>query len=114
MDRRASLAAAVALSALAVAAVAPRYIKLSSAEAAAPPATAKAAATAELVGPGGVRFGTATLDESPRGVLIRVQARGLPPAGTASTSTRSATAATPSSSARAATCTAGPRPSTAC
>ena len=76
MNRRASLAAAVAVSALAVAAVAPRFIKLSSAEAASPAVAIKAAA--ELVGPRGVRFGTATLDESPRGVLIRVHARGLP------------------------------------
>ena len=77
MNRRASLAAAVALSALAVAAVAPRFIKLSSAEAASPVVATKAAA--DLVGPRGARLGSATLEESTRGVLIRVQARGLPP-----------------------------------
>lgn len=77
MDRRASLIAALALTALAGAAVAPRMIKLSGANAATP--TASSAATAELVAPGGAALGIATLAESPRGVLIRLQASGLPP-----------------------------------
>jgi Cu-Zn family superoxide dismutase len=96
MNRRASLAAALAVTAMAVAAVAPRVVHLSSAQAepaaVAPPLSAQAASTAggasvpdvrrasaDLVGPGGRRLGTATLAESPRGVLISVQARGLPP-----------------------------------
>lgn len=35
-------------------------------------------ATADLLGSGGKRIGTATLTESPRGVVMRVEARGLP------------------------------------
>jgi Cu-Zn family superoxide dismutase len=77
MNRRASLAAAVALTALAVAAVAPRVIRLSGAEAATPVVATRAQAA--LVAPDGRTLGSATLEESTRGVLIRVDARGLPP-----------------------------------
>lgn len=77
MNRRASFAAALAVSALAVAAIAPRYVKLSSAEAASPKVATRA--TVDLVGPRGAKLGAATLEESTRGVLIRVQGQGLPP-----------------------------------
>lgn len=76
MDRRASLAAALVVSALAAAAVAPRVVKLSSAEAASPAVATKA--TGQLVGPQGAELGVVTLDESTRGVLIRVRGQGLP------------------------------------
>jgi Cu-Zn family superoxide dismutase len=77
MNIRASICLASLLSAAACAAAAPDAVRLSGAQAAtsALPTTA----TADLAGNDGRAVGTVTLAEGPRGVVVRVEGRGLPP-----------------------------------
>lgn len=77
MNRRYAVAAASLLSAMACAAYAPGAVSLSGAQA--QTASVPTTATAELKGADGKRLGTVTLTESARGVLARVEGRGMPP-----------------------------------
>jgi Cu-Zn family superoxide dismutase len=76
MNARSSIIAAVAITGLAACAAAPELLRPSSAQAATPTG---AGARAALAGTGGANVGTATFNEGPRGVVIRVEGRGLPP-----------------------------------
>lgn len=78
MNSRAALFTASVLTALAGAAAFPGVVGPSSAAAQTASTASAGRATADLLGSGGKSIGTVALTESARGVVLRVDARGLP------------------------------------